>query len=126
MRAALPACCSPSFSHLLCSKLGPSRLAPAGATGLSGGEESLLRKLRPGRRRRDLLDPGGERVWPARRKGERQSLGTMAGFSALGLLSLCQLLATASAQVRNFVCVSSQGKTCKGRREWALCVVPVG
>lgn len=39
-------------------------------------------------------------------KGERQSRGTMAGFSALGLLSLCQLLATASAQVRNLVCVS--------------------
>lgn len=67
-------CCSPSFSHLLpkpplSSQLSPSlpvllsSAPPAGAAGLSGGEESLVCKLRPRRRRRrDLLDPGGEGV----------------------------------------------------------------
>lgn len=51
----------------------PLSLAPAGATGLSGGES--LCKLSPARRRRDLLDPGGERVWPPQREGREAEPG---------------------------------------------------
>lgn len=105
-----------------------SSAPPAGAAGLSGGEESLVCKLRPGRRRRDLLDPGGERVSLPRRNEERQSLGTMAGFSALGLLFLGQLLATTPAQVRSLIYVLCSRRKSVREKDSDLCVfyLPAG
>lgn len=112
-------------SHLL-PKPPPSSAPSACAPGLCPSGWSCRFIWRPGLcklrlRRRDLLDPGAETVQLPRRN-ERQSLGTMAGFSALGLLFLCQLLATASAQVRSLIYVLHSRKKDVSEKDTATCI----
>lgn len=119
MRASLLRdCCSPSCSHLLAKPPLASELSPSCPSSWALPLQlepqvylearTFICKLRPRRR---------ETVWLPRSK----SVGTMTAFPTLGLLVLCQLLATTSAQVRIFFYVlcsrnESEGKiNCNAR-----------
>lgn len=113
----MTACCSPSCSHLLAKPSLSSGLSPSC---LCSWALPLQWELQVYLEARSLIckprSRGRETVWLPRSKKERQSLGTMTVFPTLGLLFLCQLLATTSAQVRIFTLVLCSRNECiRGR-----------